>query len=623
MERLVIKKKNEPGANGVTIVYDENNVGHELEIAQYPLETPLIKTERGWVFDVASSPFDAEKNERIKIREDYYFLTKDVLPYRIYQHMIEIYPQNCIKMWKRNPYEVLDIDESISFSAIDRNVTLSRFEHRLYEMKYAIKEVLRLNEASGHTYLEYDTFCSRLGNLLKRNGHPLESLSHIPAYLNYYKDMVYCKDGIIAFAKTEKMERFIWDAIAKMKGESRYSDFTKRLSATLSNEQCSAVNSIISGANIGVLTGGPGVGKTTTLQTLVTWFKEAYPSQNIALLAPTGKASRRIKEVFGDYPVTTHTIHYFLGLGHQRNREESERIKDADFIIIDESSMAGVELFYLLLSQISEGTKVLLVGDVDQLPSVEPGNILNDLIEMGVETSWLTQNFRSASTIHKNATKINNGESDLLKSSSFVMTPVPNEMLLDYAAKFSMDGKGEILTPYRKEANINGEIMYGSCNAINDKIHREKYPHSNGYVVGEPIVFNHTNYGSGYVNGDTGNIPRIDFEAVYVTLEDGKTVAVKNLDDISLSYAQTIHKTQGSEYPHIGICIPEGCSQFFSRQMLYTAVTRAKEGEELFGCLEEIPKIIANNTKLNKRTFLSLWAREREKEKKIEEEWER
>jgi len=630
MERLVIKKKRDPNSTGITVVYDEDGVGHELAIADYPIDTPLIKTESGWEFDEKNSPFSDAMNKSIRNREEYYFLTQDVLPYRTYLHMISTYPESCVKMWKRNPYEVLEIDETIPFSLLDRKMVLSRFEHRLYEMKYAISEILKRNEKAGHTYMSYDEFCIRLMNLLRKNGHALSSKDEIKAYLNFYKDQFYVKDNVIAFLRTYKMEKFIYDYVMFASKQSRFSSYVHRQDEDLSNEQNNAVEESIAGGNISILSGGPGTGKTTTTRTIVTSIKDAYPDASIVLLAPTGQASRRIKEVFGDLPVSTSTIHYFLGYGHQRNRQESERIKDADFIIIDEGSMVGVELFYSLISQISEGTKILIVGDADQLPSVEPGNVLNDLISLGVNTAWLTENFRSGDAIVKNAKTINEGNCELEENANFKIVEVPNDKLLQYATDISVKNRADILlTPYRKEETTSGMVIFGSCTAINRAIHDIKYPGERYFAIGEPVVINHTDYRMGYVNGDTGTVVRKDLEAIYVMLNDGRTLSVKNLEDIDLCHAQTIHKTQGSEYPEVAICIPEGCASFFSRQMLYTGVTRAKKGVIIFGSSGELPAIIANNTKVNKRTFLSLFAEERKKEKVIpytiieQEEYER
>ena len=601
-----ISKRLPPTETGVTVCYDENDKPFELAIAEYPVDTVIKEFDGLWYFDAEASGFSDEKTKMVQNIEDFYYLTKNILPYHSYQLAISRYPHNATEQFKKNPYFILDIDDRVSFSDYDRLIPVTCFEHRLYEMKYAIRNVLDQNEKNGHTLMGWDEFCNRMYRLMKTNNHDL-AIEHIAAYVNYYNDEFYYNNNVVAFLSTYKKERYIQDAVKTMISKRNYAGFSHKHNENLSDEQNSAVLSSVSGVNLSILTGGPGTGKTTTLLDLVSSFNEEYPTANVVLLAPTGKAGRRIKEVFRKLNVSIYTIHYFLGLGRFKNENDIKRIQNADFIIIDESSMIGVDLFYNLLVNVDiEKVKILLVGDIDQLPSVEAGNLLMDLIDFGVSTVYLTQNFRSNSSIHQNAQDINNGIPLLVEDECFYVRELENNFLSAFLPAIDTD---TLLTPFRKEYDTRGHELVGSCIGANAEIHRQFHPGVKGYAANEPIIINHTNYKDGYINGETGRAVRFTMDGLYVLI-DGKEKLISNMDDVSLGYAITVHKSQGSEYDSVTVCLPEGVSSFFTRQMLYTAVTRASKRVEIIGSRKEISKVITNNTRQQRRTFFALWNEE-------------
>ena len=607
---MVIKKKSETNGAGLTIVYDENNVGHEIAIADYPLDSVIVEKNGEWYFDAENSPFTEEAKLRILNSEQFYYMTKDFLPYAAYAKAYALHSANCLQYFKRNPYFLLDIEEIeelVRFSTLDKAVVLSTFEHRMHEMRFAIREVLKRNESSGHTWMPYSLFKNELISLLKSTGHPIPA-KHISAYVNYYSDMFYRDNGIIAFQSTLKKETYIYEKIQRLMSKESYSAYLHNYTDELSEEQNDAVKQSIRGADISIITGGPGTGKTTTLRKLVSAFKENYPDKNVMLLAPTGKASRRIKEVFQDLDITIATVHYFIGFGHSRTKQDLMRIKAADFIIIDEGSMIGVDLFYGLLSSLDvDKTKILITGDVDQLPSVEPGNILSDMINMGVQTVYLNQNFRSADLIHKNAAKINSGDPFLEEGANFTFVEASETFLDEAICNLTGD---IILTPYRKETSVAGKDLHGSSGTINKLKHKILFPGIKGYAVGEPIIMTRTDYKAGYMNGETGTVASVLTDGVSVAF-DGKVRTIHNVEDMAMAHAVTIHKSQGSEYDNIIICVPKESTKFFTKQMLYTAITRAKKSVTLVGCKDAIFSIVANNAKINKRTFLSMLSQQK------------
>jgi len=603
VNKIKISKRLPPTEAGVTVCYNENDIPFELAIAEYPVDTVIKKKNGFWYFDAEESGFSEEKTKMVQNIEDFYYETKNILPYHTYQLVISQHPNDAFLRFKKNPFFVLDLDEHISFIDYDKLLPISCFEHRIHEMKYAIRSILEQNEKNGHTLMQWDDFCNRLYRLMKTVGHDLTT-EQIYAYVNYYNDEFYHEDRIISFLSTYKKEVYIRNSVKTMIATQNYAGFSHKNNENLSEEQNAAVYKSVSGSNLSILTGGPGTGKTTTLLDLVSSFNEEYPSASVVLLAPTGKAGRRIKEVFKDLNVSIYTIHYFLGLGRFKNERDIKRIQSANFIIIDESSMIGVDLFYNLLINIDvDKTKILLVGDVDQLPSVEAGNLLMDLIDFGVNTVYLTQNFRSNSSIHKNAQDINAGIPLLVEDECFHIQELGNDFLSPFFPAVNTDA---LLTPFRKEYDAKGNLLIGSCISANAEIHRQRYPGVKGYAATEPIIINHTNYKNGYINGETGTAIKLTIDGLFVSI-DGKERLISNMDDVSLGYAITVHKSQGSEYDKVTICLPQGVSSFFTRQMLYTAVTRAAQSIEIIGDRKEIAKVIANKTKQQRQTFFALW----------------
>ena len=592
MEQITIKGKNYL-KDGITRILDSENISHEIKIADYPLQTVIERRGKDWY--VVSHP--SADMKKIRQAEDFYYLTRDILPYDAYLSFIGNYeyPMN---QWKKNPYVLLELAE-IPLPVLDSKVMIDTFALRKTEIKWAIRNILKANESQGHTFLPFSLFSTRLQRLLSE--YPIEP-EMIRAALNYYSEEFYFDGERVAFLSTYKKEEFIHFKIMELAQTPGRYYIKPSYTDSLSKSQNDAVNGIFAAGNISILTGGPGTGKTTTIQDIVQRFQNEYPDKNIHLLAPTGRAARRICEVFGGQDVETATVHKFLGLGHFWNKREMQRIEEADFIIIDESSMIGVDLFYEILTKVDlSRVKLLLSGDIDQLPSVEAGNILADLIHLRVPVFYLTENFRSNGSIVPNAVRINEGNTDFILDDSFQVIPATGEE----AEKICMSlDRNIILTPYRKAEKHGAEYM-------NLMVHKSLYPdkvssHGHPYfMAGEPVVILKTSYKDGYVNGETGTVSYVTAEAIYSDFS-GAEKAVKNKEDISLAYALTVHKCQGSEYPSVVVYIPDNCHSFFTRQMLYTAVTRAKDKVVLVGNPEEIKKIIENKNKAKRNTFLGL-----------------
>ncbi|HEX3077903.1 MAG TPA: ATP-dependent RecD-like DNA helicase, partial [Lachnospiraceae bacterium] len=394
-----------------------------------------------------------------------------------------------------------------------------------------------------------------------------------------------------------------------------------------------------------IITGGPGTGKTTTINTIIKFFDAE--GLHFLLAAPTGRAAKRMTETTGYEAQTIHRLLELSGAPEDSNaRYNFERNEDnpleADAIIIDEMSMVDITLMNALLRAITVGTRLILVGDVNQLPSVGPGNVLKDIIISGVfHVVKLTKIFRQAteSDIIVNAHKINAGESIRLdnKSKDFfmlqrddvntivqVMLTLIKFKLPGYVNAKSLDI--QVLTPMRKgELGVErlNEVLQKYLNPT-DPNKKEKEFGSKIFREGDKVMQIKNNYqlewevkskygitmdkGLGVFNGDTGIIKDINLFAEIVTVIFDEVRVVEypfqQLEELELAYAITIHKSQGSEYPAVVIPLLSGPRMLFHRNLLYTAVTRAKSCVTIVGSSETLQAMINNASEQERYTSL-------------------
>lgn len=381
-----------------------------------------------------------------------------------------------------------------------------------------------------------------------------------------------------------------------------------------------------------VITGGPGTGKTTIINMILRYFDQE--GCDILLAAPTGRAAKRMSEATGYEAKTIHRMLELSGgiegnAGFERNAENP---LEADVIIIDEMSMVDISLMYALLKAVLPGTRLILVGDINQLPSVGPGTVLKDIIDSGIcHTVRLNRIFRQASSsdIIVNAHRINAGEAITVNNKSrdffFLKRYDANEiiglcikLIRDSLPKYIQADSREIqlLTPMRKGMlgveRLN-KIMQQYLNPP-DPSRAERQQGSDLFREGDKVMQIRNNYqlewtvsskygipidrGVGVFNGDTGVIRCIDefSQTVTVEYEDRRKVDYEfgQLDELELAYAVTIHKSQGSEYPAVVIPLLSGPRMLMNRNLLYTAVTRAKNCVVLVGDEQVFQGMIAN-----------------------------
>ena len=412
---------------------------------------------------------------------------------------------------------------------------------------------------------------------------------------------------------------------------------------TLSEGQRAAVLSAMT-QGVLIITGGPGTGKTTTINTIIGLLEAK--NLEIVLAAPTGRAAKRMTEATGREAKTIHRLLEVNFISQDSRRQVFNKNEDspieADVLIVDEASMMDVLLTHSLLKAVAPGTQLILVGDVDQLPSVGAGNVLKDLIDSEVmPVARLTEIFRQAaeSAIIMNAHKINKGQYPSLNEKEndffFVRRQTPEdvthailELVSERLPKYKkLDPRNDIqvLSPMRKSplgvVSLNNILQERLNPAHPDKKEREY-----GTVIfreGDKVMQIRNNYdatwelfddkgrsldyGEGVFNGDMGTILSIKSLGLVVQFDDGRQVAYEfsQLEELELAYAVTVHKSQGSEYRVVVIPVYSGPPMLLTRNLLYTAVTRAKELAVLVGEPSTLERMVDNNRISRRYTALA------------------
>jgi exodeoxyribonuclease V alpha subunit len=534
------------------------------------------------------------------------------------------YGKDAIKIVQENPYQLTYDVWGIGFKIADTIGKSAGFnEDHPKRIKAGI--IFVLNEASndGHVYLpmqELVNKCSEILNVDLSDSLLLFREMEDYGLLKILNDNVY----LLYYFRAE---RNIEHKISALYGG--HSELTEKelnsvrlKSSHYSHEQLEAIrNSLIH--KILILTGGPGTGKTTALKGIIDSYK--YLNKKIMLAAPTGRAAKRMSEVIGFEAKTIHRLLEYNPQDQLFARDEDNPL-EADLLVIDEVSMIDTLLMNSLINAVTPNTTLVLVGDVDQLPSVGPGNILHDLIKSDkIPTAMLTKIFRQAeeSKIVVNAHKINRGEFPALQNNEtsdfFFIQEANNSLIPDMIvelctqrlpSKYGFDPMKDIqvLTPmYKGEAgadNLNS-LLQSALNQNEVLITRGR----KSYKIGDKVMQLRNNYEKDVFNGDIGLINSIDTEDQKLEIVfNGKRVSYDflDLDDITLAYAITVHKSQGSEYPCVILPITTSHYIMLQRNLLYTAVTRASRMMIIAGSKQALQIAVAN--KKSRKRYTSLFS---------------
>lgn len=597
---------------------------------------------------------------------------------------LKIYNEYGSRMYgiiKENPYRLADDIQGVGFKMADEIAQkVGIFTDSDFRIRSGIYYTLLQSVANGHTYLPQEELLAAASELLhvdpavmEKHLTDLQMEKKIVVKVNEEKilepEAAQTADAVSDLANTAPSSRHVYASqyyytelnTARMlhdlnlRGSEPEAEIRKKLEFICKEERIEPdelqIRAVIEAVNSGLLiiTGGPGTGKTTTINTIIRYFEQE--EMEILLAAPTGRAAKRMTEATGYEARTIHRLLELTGVpsddkdtsGMHFERNEENPL-DADAIIIDEMSMVDIYLMHALLRAVNPGTRLILVGDTNQLPSVGPGNVLRDLIaSKAFNVVQLTRIFRQAaeSDIIVNAHKINDGERIPLgkRSKDFLfirreqpdaiisaMLTLVREKLPNYVHADMFDI--QIMTPMRKGAlgveRLN-TILQSFLNP-KDPSKPEKEAGGTIYRVGDKVMQIKNNYqieweirnrygipmdsGAGVFNGDIGIIREINIFAEELTVEfdEGKMVdySFKQLEELELAYAITIHKSQGSEYPAVVIPVYSGPRMLMTRNLIYTAVTRARSCVCLVGIPEMLQVMVDNEVEQRRYTGLRM-----------------
>jgi len=339
------------------------------------------------------------------------------------------------------------------------------------------------------------------------------------------------------------------------------------------------------------VTGGPGTGKTTTINGILSAYEKQNPNKVIRLCAPTGRAAQRMTESTGREAVTIHRLLEYKPYGNEVTYKNANDKLEADLIVVDEASMLDMEFASIFFSAVPTGALVLIVGDIHQLPSVGPGDVLHDMISPGmIPTVQLTTVYRqgSHSPIIQNAIRIHQGIIAFMENEeyqtyiTYSQTELARKII---ACAVSMHNKNipfetQILCPSHKgEAGVGmlNTALQSLLNPGRQGLKELKYGNTI-YRSGDKVILLNNNYQNGYFNGDIGIIKDISDAGIHLNIFGSEIIIAKTeIDDLGLAYAMTIHKSQGSEFKNIIVSLPMSPKSMLKRNLLYTAITRAKK----------------------------------------------
>ena len=603
-----------------------------------------------------------QMTEKADMRRAMIFLQKYGISLNLGAKIYQKYGQTVYGVLQENPYRLAEDISGVGFRIADEIASrIGIHTDSDYRIRSGMLYTLLQASGEGHIYLPKEELFSRASGLLGVDSSYMEK--HLmdmvvdrklilketedgavvyPTryyYLELNSARMLCELNILCPEDEEMMEKRI-NRIEKETG-TRLDEMQKQAVAAAASH------------GLFILTGGPGTGKTTTINAIIRYFEEE--AAELRLAAPTGRAAKRMTEATG---YEAQTIHRLLELNGMPEEEQegravhfdrnSENPLEADVIIIDEMSMVDIALMHSLLLAVTAGTRLILVGDENQLPSVGPGNVLRDIIRSGCfPVVELKKIFRQASEsdIVVNAHKINRGEQVTInnKSRDFfflkrydadIIIRVVIALIQEKLPRY-VDAKPyeiQVLTPMRKGLlgveRLN-QILQRYLNPPDEK-KKEKEIGQRLFREGDKVMQVKNNYqleweilgrykipvdkGVGVFNGDTGIMTEINefAETATVEFEDGRQAeySFKQLEELELAYAVTIHKSQGSEYPAVILPILSGPRMLMNRNLLYTAVTRARKCVTVVGSETTFAEMIRNEKQQQRYSSLDRRIRE-------------
>ncbi|KOF57042.1 MULTISPECIES: SF1B family DNA helicase RecD2 [Clostridium] len=594
---------------------------------------------------------DGIGDKKIELIYESYSQQREIRNIMIFLQTYGVTPNQCVKIYKKykskaievvkeNPYILTDTIAGIGFKTADKIARSLGIEaNSPFRIQSGITYVVNEFCAMGNTYMPIEDLIKKSIEILQVRKDEIEKGIYECTLSQKLKVEIINKENCVytmpyyysELGVTRKIITLAYDKYKELDVDinSEIEKFQKENNIEFAASQKEAIEGAIKNG-FEIITGGPGTGKTTIIRCITSIFEEL--SMKVFMAAPTGRAAKRMSEATGS---EARTIHRMLELGYEDEElfeKPDESILQCDVIIIDEASMIDIMLMHSLLKAIGLGTRLIIVGDVDQLPSVGPGNVLRDLIESNcVKVFKLKEIFRQAkeSMIIVNAHKINNGEMPILNKKDndfYFISEEKHDIILNtilsltcqrlpkYNRSWDSIKDIQIITPMKKGTlgviNMNNNLQ----NVLNpkDKLKKEIKYRDVIFRVGDKVMQNKNNYmlkwkrikgegekeGEGVFNGDIGFVYDIDEDSNLIVLFDDEREVVYeklNLDELSLAYAVTIHKSQGSEFPVVIMPAFVGPPLLMNRNLLYTAITRAKQFVVIVGQKKAVQFMINNN----------------------------
>lgn len=561
--------------------------------------------------------------EQRKLRDITTFLIEHGLSPRYAVVLVEKYGSSALSIIKMNPYALCKL-KGITFETADQVATqLNKPADSAERFNACVTSILRENEVNGDTGMELQELQEKTFAILNNKG-----INSFPEGTKEWYRMLSDKDLVIRRLEIEKgnVKQYVFlSQVYKM--EQDCARLTTRLAKTvippkdlegivdeaelscgihLDKEQRKAV--IIALSNpFTVITGGPGTGKTTLIKVLNASFELLHSDKKRVFLAPTGRAARRLSESIEE---PAYTIHSRLGLGlEDKNRDSDESIHNS-LVVVDEASMIDIRLMYKILRAINTDCQVVFVGDINQLPSVGPGRVLQDLIESKLVPVIVLQHiYRQDKNdrICENAQNINNGINDIKNGNDFTIheiseaEKIEDKMVELYIERVQQYGLGNVmcLCPYK-----NG---HAGVVSMNMRLQETLNPSrgeleviANGYSIRRHDLVMHVNKNTELAsNGDIGKVRRVEKKNGKLTAEvviNGELIEYNgdNLENLTLAYATTVHKSQGSEADGVIFCLSDFHYGMKYRAIPYVAVSRGKKHDDFVGSLNALAEAIAN-----------------------------
>lgn len=555
---------------------------------------------------------------------------------------------------RTNPYKLVEDVDGIGFVSADKIAQkLGIPADSVFRFRAGVMYALSQNsEKNGNTYMQKIALFDDVIRLLRLEGDYSQKLDDVIAQLAaecVVKEFAEEDEPCVMLTKMYFMEQSVAQKILRLKRDFlgqeidlsvQIADYELANGIKLHSKQAEAVSTAVN-SGVSVITGGPGTGKTTILKCVLSCLKNQR--KNCLLLAPTGRAAKRLSDSTGH---DASTIHRALDLDFKNERgafftRNEKNPLPHDAIVVDEVSMVDIQLMFNLLKAIKSGAQLILVGDKDQLPSVGAGNVLSDILNSGtIPVVELTEIYRqdAKSYIITNAHLINNGKMPILDNLAedffFENRVDPSQMLFTCVSLVTLR-LPKYLNIDSSRIQVLAALKAGPCGVdnLNKELQKMLNPSKPGsieiqtenviYRTGDKVMQTVNNYeqtwerispdglierGQGVFNGDIGIIEDISRATGELTIlfEDGRRAIYnrENIFELMLSYAVTIHKSQGSEFDAVVIPVISGAASILTRNLLYTAVTRAKKLVVLVGTKQNIARMVHNNYTIKRFSML-------------------